>query len=56
MSKLKKYICYWFGHRVMQKNTYFPSIDAPVVTRWDQEMICTRCGWTKTYTYLYDED
>ncbi len=53
--KIKKMLCWIFGHKSMTTNKYFPSIDAPIVTRFDQTNTCLRCGNVEKFTYLYDE-
>ena len=53
--KIKKMLCWLFGHKSMTRNEYFPSIDAPVVKRFDQTNTCLRCGNVEKFTYLYDE-
>ena len=51
---LKKIICYIFGHNGVFSNKYFPSFDAPIITRWEHKSSCLRCGDVTEAIYIWD--
>jgi len=56
MKKFNKFICWLIGHNTIVDDKWYPSIDAPIVIKWEQEIKCLRCGFEKTSTYVFEEE
>ena len=54
--KIKEMGCWLFGHKSMTTHKYFPSIDAPILEKWEQTNKCLRCGDVEKNTYRFDEE
>lgn len=52
---LGKILCKLGIHQWLDDTCWYPSFDAPIITRYEGRLVCGRCGKVDEVIFTYDE-
>jgi hypothetical protein len=53
---INKIICYIIGCKMKHEDKFYPSICAPIVTKWEHKSACSRCNNIEEFIWRHEED